>query len=84
MRVAGPKKGKRGQVRTEEDELAITTFFLRRTLSVAGVRAQAKRLLSSLEVIGPVTGANAAAINQSNPVESSTAQYNPVQSSTAQ
>ena len=60
VRVAGPKKGKRGQERSEEAELAITTSFLRRTLSVAGVRAQAKLLLSRLEVIGPVAVANAA------------------------
>ena len=58
MRVAGPQKGKRGQVRSEE---AITTIFLKRTLSLAGVRAQAKLLLSRLEVIGLVAGANAAA-----------------------
>ena len=60
VRVAGPQKGKRGQVRSEEAELAITTSFLRRTLSLAGVRSQSKLLLSRLEVIGPV-GANAAA-----------------------
>ena len=66
VRVAGPQKGKRGQVRSEEAELAITTSFLGRTLSVAGVRAQSKLLLNRLEVIGPVhctavVGANAAA-----------------------
>ena len=61
VRVAGPQKGKRGQVRTEEAELAITTSFLRKTLSVAGVRAHAKLLLSRLEVIGPVAGGHAAA-----------------------
>ena len=61
VRVAGPQKGKRGQVRSEEAELAITTSFLRRTLSLAGVRSQSKLLLSRLEVIGPVAGANAAA-----------------------
>ena len=61
VRVAGPQKGKRGQVRTEEAELAITTSFLRRTISVAGVRAQAQLLLSRLEVIGPVIGVAAAA-----------------------
>ena len=58
VRVAGPQKGRRGQVRTEEAELALTTAFLRRTLSIVGVRAQAK-LLGRLEVIGP--GAEAAA-----------------------
>ena len=31
----------------------LTTSFLRRTLSVVGVRAQAKLLLGRLEVIGP-------------------------------
>ena len=31
VRVAWPQKGKRGQVRTEEAEMAITTAFLRRT-----------------------------------------------------
>ena len=61
VRVAGPQMGKRGQVRSEEAELAITTSFLRRTLSLAGVRSQSKLLLSRLEVIGPVAGANAAA-----------------------
>ena len=51
-------------MRTEEAELAITTSFLRRTISVAGVRVQAKLLLSRLEVIGPVTGVAAAAGRQ--------------------
>ena len=65
VRVAGPQKGKRGQVRTEEAELAITTSFLRRTLSVVGVRAQAKLLLGRLEVIGPGAGAAAGRRNYS-------------------
>ena len=46
-------------MRTQEAELAITTSFLRRTLSLVGVRAQARLLLGRLEVIG--TGAAAAA-----------------------
>ena len=46
-------------MRSEEAELAITTSFLRRTLSLVGVRAQARLLLGRLEVIGP--GAAAAA-----------------------
>ena len=60
VRVARPQKGRRGQVRTEEAELALTTAFLRRTLSnsIVGVRAQAKLLLGRLKVIGP--GAEAA------------------------
>ena len=59
VRVAGPQKGKRGQMRSEEAELALTTAFLRRSLSLVGVRAQARLLLGRLEVIGP--GAAAAA-----------------------
>ena len=59
VRVVGPQKGRRGQVRTEDAELAITTSFLRRTLSVVGVRAQARLLLGRLEVIGPGAGAAA-------------------------
>ena len=59
VRVAGPQKGKRGQMRTQEAEIALTTSFLRRTLSVCGVRAQAKLMLGRLDVIGP--GAAAAA-----------------------
>ena len=38
-------------MRTQEAELAITTSFLRRTLSLVGVRAQARLLLGRLEVI---------------------------------
>ena len=40
-------------MRSEEAELAITTSFLRRTLSLVGVRAQARLLLGRLEVIAP-------------------------------
>ena len=65
VRVAGPQKGRRGQMRTEEAELALTTSFLRRTLSVVGVRAQAKLLLGRLEVIGPGAGAAAGRRNYS-------------------
>ena len=59
MRVAGPQVGRRGQVRQEAAEVAINTGFLRRTLSVCGVRGQAFTLLGRLEVLGP--GAAAAA-----------------------
>ena len=59
VRVAGPQKGRRGQMRTEEAELALTTSFLRRTLSVVGVRAQARLLLGRLEMIGPRAAAAA-------------------------
>ena len=46
-------------MRSEEAELALKTAFLRRSLSLVGVRAQARLLLGRLEVIGP--GAAAAA-----------------------
>ena len=59
VREAGPQKGRSGQIRTQEAELALTTSLLRRALSVVGVRAQARLLLSRLETIGP--GAAAAA-----------------------
>ena len=51
--------GRRGQLRTEEAEIAITTSFIRKSLSVCAVRSQARLLLGRLEVIGP--GAAAAA-----------------------
>ena len=38
---------------TEEAELAFTTAFLKETLSLVGVRAQARLLHGRLEVIGP-------------------------------
>ena len=53
MQVASPQKGRRGHVHTEEAELAITTAFLKQTLSLVGVRAQARLLHGRLEVIGP-------------------------------
>ena len=40
VRVAGPQVGKRGQVRQEAAEVAISTGFLRRTLSVCGCVAR--------------------------------------------
>ena len=55
-----PKGGRtRGQRRTEQAEIALTTSFLRKSLSVCGVRGQARVLLGRLDVIGP--GAAAAA-----------------------
>ena len=49
---------------TEEAELALTTSLLRKALSVVGVKAQARLLLSRLETIGP--GAAAAAGRRNN------------------
>ena len=59
VRVAGPQLGRRGQLRTEEAEIALSTSFLCKSLSVCGVRGQARVLLGRLDVIGP--GAAAAA-----------------------
>ena len=53
VQVASPQKGRRGQARTEEAELAFTTSFLRQPFSLVGVRAQARLLHGRLEVIGP-------------------------------
>ena len=59
VREPGPQKGRSGQLRMNESELALTTSLLRRALSVVGVKTQARLLLGRLETIGP--GAAAAA-----------------------
>ena len=59
MKTAGPQLGKKGQLRTEKAEIAINTAFLRRSLSVCGVKGQAWTLLSRLETLGPNTVAAA-------------------------
>ena len=53
VRVAGPQLGRRGQMRSEEAEIALTTAFLRRTLSISAVKGQAFSLLDRLEGLGP-------------------------------
>ena len=53
VRVAGPSTGKRGLERTEEGEKSIVIGYLRRSLSVATVKAQAFSLLGRLEGLGP-------------------------------
>ena len=58
VRYAGPQVGRRGQVRTEEAEIALITAFLRKSLSVCTVRGQARLLLGRLEVIGPGAAAS--------------------------
>ena len=55
--MAGPSRGKRGHLRTEEGERAISA--LRRKLGVLAVRCQALSLLGRLEVLGPGTVAAA-------------------------
>ena len=58
-RVAGPQLGKRGQLRSEQAEIAIATAFIRRSLSLCGVRGQTLSLLGRLEALGPGTVAAA-------------------------
>ena len=50
--MAGPQKGRRGMVRSEEGEKSIAVGFIRRTLSLAGIRAQSHSLLGRLEGLG--------------------------------
>ena len=59
VRVAGPQRGRRGQFREEQAEEALQTAFLRRTISLCGVKAQSFSLLGRLEGLG--SGGSAAA-----------------------
>ena len=59
VRVAGPSRGKRGHMRSEEGERAVAISALRRRLGVLTVRCQALSLLGRLEVLGPGTAAAA-------------------------
>ena len=59
VRVAGPQRGRRGQFREEQAEVALQTAFLRRTISLCGVKAQSFSLLGRLEGLG--SGGSAAA-----------------------
>ena len=45
VQVARPQLGSRGQLRSEEAEIALTTAFLRRTFSICAVKALAFSLL---------------------------------------
>ena len=56
--VAEPQRGRSGELRTEAAEIALNIAFLRRTFSVAAVKAQAFSLLGRLETLG--TGVTAA------------------------
>ena len=53
VRVAGPQKGKKGVMRSEEGEKTVVVGQIRKRVSVAAVRAQCHSLLGRLEVIGP-------------------------------
>ena len=59
VRVAGPSRGRRGHLRSEEGERAMAISALRRRLGVLTVRCQALSLLGRLEVLGPGTAAAA-------------------------
>jgi hypothetical protein len=59
VRVAGPSRGRRGHMRSEEGERAMAISALRRRLGVLTVRCQALSLLGRLEVLGPGTAAAA-------------------------
>ena len=52
VQVARPQLGRRGQLRSEEAEIAIATAFLRRTFSICAVKGQAFSLLGRLEGLG--------------------------------
>ena len=52
VRVAGPQWGMKGVVRTEEGEKSIAVSYIRRTLSLASIRAQSHSLLGRLEGLG--------------------------------
>ena len=52
VQVARPQLGRRGHLRSEEAEIAITTAFLRRAFSICAVKGQAFSLLGRLEGLG--------------------------------
>ena len=58
VRVAGPQRGRRGYLRSEEGEKSIVVGLIRRMISVAAVRAKCHSLLGRLEGLG--TGVAAA------------------------
>ena len=58
VRVAGPSRGRRGHLRSEEGERAMAILALRRRLEVLTVRCQALSLLGRLEVLGPGSAAD--------------------------
>ena len=50
--MAGPQRGRKGVVRSEEGEKSIAVSFIRRTLSLAAIRAQSHSLLGRMEGLG--------------------------------
>ena len=57
VRVAGPSRGRRGHMRSEEGERSLVVSSIRKKLGIAGVRAQCCSLLGRLETLGPGTAA---------------------------
>ena len=57
VRVAGPKRGRRGVIRSEDAERSMVVSSIRRKHGVATVKAQAFSLLGRLESLGPGTAA---------------------------
>ena len=53
VRVAGPTRGRRGRLRSEDGERAVAMSTLRRHLGTMTVRCQASSLLGRLETLGP-------------------------------
>ena len=52
VKVLGPQRGRRGQPKADHAKVALVAAFFSRTLSVAGVKAQAFSLLGRLEGLG--------------------------------
>ena len=57
VRVAGPSSGRAGRERSEEGEMSLVMEPLRRTLSVANIKAQCLSLLGRLDGLGPGSAA---------------------------
>ena len=68
-RVAGPHLGRRGQMRSEEAEIALTTTFLWHTLFISAVKGEAFSLLGRLEGLGPWAASAASQSSSANMME---------------
>ena len=59
VRVAGPSRGRRGVMRSEQAERSVAVSSIRRRLGVAAVKGQTVSLLGRLQTLGPGTAAAA-------------------------
>ena len=59
VRVAGPSRGRRGVMRSEQAERSVAVSSIRRRLGVAAVKGQTVSLLGRLQTPGPGTAAAA-------------------------